>query len=49
MGESENLKREDHSEDLGVDGRKSRRNLLRHGVTWNEFIRLRVGTSGGLL
>jgi hypothetical protein len=47
----EYLKRRDHSEELGVDGRIILEwNLGRYGRrVWNGCIWLRIGTSGGLL
>jgi hypothetical protein len=41
------LREEDHSEELGIDG-KITKIILRANV-WIGFIWLRVGTSGGLL
>jgi hypothetical protein len=48
---SENLKGRDHSEDLGVDGRIIPEFFLGKcgGKVWTGCIRLRIGTSGGLL
>jgi len=48
---SENLKGRDHSEDLGVDGRKILEWVLgkQGGKVRNGFIWLRIGIVGGLL
>jgi hypothetical protein len=47
----ENLKRTDHSEDLGVDGRIILKcTSMKQGLgLWIGFIWLRIGTGGGLL
>jgi len=46
-----NLKRREHSEDLGVVGRVILEGILRKqvGRVWTDFIWPRIGTSGGLL
>jgi hypothetical protein len=48
---SEKLKGRDHSEDLGIDGKKISEWILgkQDGKVWTGFIWLRIGTSGGLL
>jgi len=47
----ENQKGRDHSEDLGVDRKVILEWILmkQGGKLWTGFIRLRIGTSGGLL
>jgi len=40
-----NLKKRDHLQDIGVNGRM----ILTGCEMWNVFIRLRVGTSGSVL
>jgi hypothetical protein len=46
----ENLKLRDYLEDLGVGGRILKRTLGKQGGRmWTEFIKLRIGTNGGLL
>jgi len=46
----ENLKGRDHSEDLGVDGRKILERILgKLGGGFDWFIWLVIGTNGGLL
>jgi hypothetical protein len=45
-----NLKRKNHSEDMGVDGIILKWILEKKRVmVWTGFIWLRIGTSGGLL
>jgi hypothetical protein len=48
---SENLKRRDHSEDLGVDGREIYEWILQKqdGKLWTGNIWLRIGSCGRLL
>jgi hypothetical protein len=48
---SKNLKKRDHWEDLGVDGRITLRWILGKagGKVWTGCIWLRIETSGGLL
>jgi hypothetical protein len=47
----QNLKRREHSEDLGVDGKITSECILEKygGKVWTGFIWLRIGTTGGLL
>jgi hypothetical protein len=46
----ENMKGRDHLEDLGVDEEMSEWFLGNlSGKLWTEIMRLRIGTSGGLL
>jgi hypothetical protein len=47
----ENLKRRDHSEDLGADRKITLEMILRKqgGNMWTGFIWLRIGIRGGLL
>jgi hypothetical protein len=41
--------RKDHSQDLGVDGRKILELILENRVAWSGFIWLRIETGGELL
>jgi hypothetical protein len=47
----ESLKGRDHSQDLGIDGRKMLKWILgKYGLgVWIGFIWLKIGTGGGLL
>jgi hypothetical protein len=48
---SENLKGREHTEDMGIDERRTVKWILgeQGGSVWTGFIWLRIGTSGGLL
>jgi hypothetical protein len=48
---SKSLRKRDHSEDLGADGKIILKWILDKeiGRVWNGFIWLRMGTNGGLL
>jgi hypothetical protein len=48
---SENMKEREHLQEVGLDGRIISEWILKKQdeMVWSGFIRLRIGTSGGLL